>query len=346
MKLQILFLNLLVVLVAASNDALPKRKAVAGCPALKPQISVVKNLITHPNQFCKYYLDVKRSRSPVSSLNARVLAKACRCILQQAGVAIPSQPAVNPPDAASTSFEALTCVTKYRKAIKAEFKQPKPFCKFFGAIPRSQSPVPGLTASQIIQGCQCFLAPGSTVTTEDTTEATTEATATSSTDSITTSSSTSITTSDTPATDAAGCEVVAPTAPITAYNTYSSATVTGTFSKAAQGTGRKFTGTATVATTSFPGSLATTAAVTSCASIVLAAQITNPQVAMDVYTDAAASTWGCAAFQDLAFNRHADYYNDNGDDYNPRCNVAVTASATASTHSSSFVISSIIATWN
>ncbi|GAM88638.1 hypothetical protein ANO11243_066720 [Dothideomycetidae sp. 11243] len=50
-----------------------------------------------------------------------------------------------------------TCNTKYQSTIKKNFYEPQAFCRFYDAFPRGGgSPIPGVTAEDVMDGCACY----------------------------------------------------------------------------------------------------------------------------------------------------------------------------------------------
>ncbi|PNS21096.1 hypothetical protein CAC42_3434 [Sphaceloma murrayae] len=315
MKYSALLILFFAWLVAAGRVEDPLVGAVTACPALQTQLHALRNDVAHPVSFCKYYVRILRTRSPVPGVDAKKLVKACQCLLKQNGITVPKQ---KQPDESepTTSSAPLVCVDEYKVAIRAEFKQPKPFCRFFGALPRPISPVPGLTAKQVVQGCKCILNPSSTGRTS--TPASSDASSTTSRPSPSSTQSTAtparsgaLTTeisrtagavsSAAPAltSDLNGCRYVDDVT-ATVSNTQAATTGTATFMSFVQRYGSVLSGSVPITATSLAGAIPTLAAITSCASIQAAAQ--NPddvfegQILMNVYTDLSANTWGCIAF--------------------------------------------------
>ncbi|GAM86934.1 hypothetical protein ANO11243_049550 [Dothideomycetidae sp. 11243] len=84
--------------------------------------------------------------SPLNGVTSETLESACTCLLKQRGAAIPKIPAKETP----------ICVPKYQKALQRAFSAPSQFCNFFQSGCYTTSPVLGLTAAQVMEGCYCF----------------------------------------------------------------------------------------------------------------------------------------------------------------------------------------------
>ncbi|THY24045.1 hypothetical protein D6D01_05731 [Aureobasidium pullulans] len=155
--LRIFALCVLALLVAAGS---PKHAELHGRSTIKKanklscirsDVSLVKKEVSHPLQFCKFYLSDKRSRSPLPSLSVTALQNACKCIQ--------ASPPPEPTIIQGTLPSSKRC-SQWTKLLKGEYKHVAEFCNFYLGYPRKRSPVPGLSVSNLLEGCKC--ATGST----------------------------------------------------------------------------------------------------------------------------------------------------------------------------------------
>ncbi|GAM91318.1 hypothetical protein ANO11243_093670 [Dothideomycetidae sp. 11243] len=87
-------------------------------------------------------------------LAPKVVKQACACLLHEDGISMPvSHSRLSNEPAAHKS---LKCSNKYANVIRNAFYEPKKFCAFYDAFPRTKSPVPGVSAEDLLQGCKCF----------------------------------------------------------------------------------------------------------------------------------------------------------------------------------------------
>ncbi|THW38684.1 hypothetical protein D6C90_05017 [Aureobasidium pullulans] len=118
---------------------------------IKSDVSLVKKEVSHPLEFCKFYLSDKRNRSPLPSLGVTALQNACKCIQ--------ASPPPEPTIIHGTLPFSKQC-SQWTKLLKGEYKHVAEFCNFYLGYPRKRSPVPGLSVSNLLTGCKC--ATGST----------------------------------------------------------------------------------------------------------------------------------------------------------------------------------------
>ncbi|CAD0025235.1 unnamed protein product [Aureobasidium pullulans] len=126
--LRVFALCVLALLVAADS---PNHAGIHGRSTIKTanklsciklDVSLVKKEVSHPLEFCKFYLSDKRSRSPLPSLGVTALQKACKCI--QASP--PPEPTIihgNLPSSKQCS--------QWTKLLKGEYKHVAEFCDFY-----------------------------------------------------------------------------------------------------------------------------------------------------------------------------------------------------------------------
>ncbi|THV89457.1 hypothetical protein D6D27_06463, partial [Aureobasidium pullulans] len=119
---------------------------------IKSDVSLVKKEVSHPLEFCKFYLSDKRNRSPLPSLGVTALQNACKCIQ--------ASPPPEPTIIHGTLPSSKQC-SQWTKLLKGEYKHVAEFCNFYLGYPRKRSPVPGLSVSNLLTGCKC--AAGSTI---------------------------------------------------------------------------------------------------------------------------------------------------------------------------------------
>ncbi|THY15754.1 hypothetical protein D6D00_09216 [Aureobasidium pullulans] len=115
---------------------------------IKSDVSLVKKEVSHPLEFCKFYLSDKRTRSPLPSLGVTALQNACKCIQ------------ASPPPEPTIIHRALPSskqCSQWTKLLNGEYKHVAEFCNFYLGYPRKRSPVPGLSVSNLLTGCKCAI---------------------------------------------------------------------------------------------------------------------------------------------------------------------------------------------
>ncbi|KAL2029250.1 hypothetical protein VTO58DRAFT_108442 [Aureobasidium pullulans] len=115
---------------------------------IKSDVSLVKKEVSHPLEFCKFYLSDKRTRSPLPSLGVTALQNACKCIQ------------ASPPPEPTIIHGALPSnkqCSQWTKLLNGEYKHVAEFCNFYLGYPRKRSPVPGLSVSNLLTGCKCAI---------------------------------------------------------------------------------------------------------------------------------------------------------------------------------------------
>ncbi|THX48848.1 hypothetical protein D6D06_08885 [Aureobasidium pullulans] len=115
---------------------------------IKSDVSLVKKEVSHPLEFCKFYLSDKRTRSPLPSLGVTALQNACKCI--QASP--PSEPTI-----IHGALPSSKQCSQWTKLLNGEYKHVAEFCNFYLGYPRKRSPVPGLSVSNLLTGCKCAI---------------------------------------------------------------------------------------------------------------------------------------------------------------------------------------------
>lgn len=90
-------------------------------------IQFVRAKLARPKAFCKWYLSLGRTRSPLPRFNANQMTKLCKCFL-------PPKERVR---ARITSTKPKTgrlyCDKTNLNRLKKQFREPKNFCKFYTA---------------------------------------------------------------------------------------------------------------------------------------------------------------------------------------------------------------------
>ncbi|CAD0013806.1 unnamed protein product, partial [Aureobasidium pullulans] len=89
---------------------------------IKSDVSLVKKEVSHPLEFCKFYLSDKRTRSPLPSLGVTALQNACKCIQ------------ASPPSEPTTIHGALPLskqCSQWTKLLNGEYKHVADFCNFY-----------------------------------------------------------------------------------------------------------------------------------------------------------------------------------------------------------------------
>ncbi|THZ09191.1 hypothetical protein D6C95_01347, partial [Aureobasidium pullulans] len=115
---------------------------------IKSDVSLVKKEVSHPLEFCKFYLSDKRTRSPLPSLGVTALQNACKCIQ------------ASPPPEPTIIHGALPSskqCSQWTKLLNGEYKHVAEFCNFYLGYPRKRSPVPELSVSNLLTGCKCAI---------------------------------------------------------------------------------------------------------------------------------------------------------------------------------------------
>ncbi|GAM91185.1 hypothetical protein ANO11243_092320 [Dothideomycetidae sp. 11243] len=128
------------------------------CHGQHRSTALVKKHVTHSAAFCEWYLNAPRTRSPLD-LKPHEVKQACTCLLREAGLHVPHAHHHTAHHAAHPTHSPLVshhCNKKYKKAIKKSFFAPRKFCKFYNAVHREHSPIPGLSAAQVRGGCHCY----------------------------------------------------------------------------------------------------------------------------------------------------------------------------------------------
>ncbi|GAM85487.1 hypothetical protein ANO11243_034940 [Dothideomycetidae sp. 11243] len=88
-------------------------------------------------------------------MDPKTLSAACTCVLEEEGVKFPQRHSSGR-NGLSHNTKSRTCNPLHQKRIKKSFYEPKAFCSFYDASPRHESPVPGMTAEDLLEGCQCY----------------------------------------------------------------------------------------------------------------------------------------------------------------------------------------------
>ncbi|TIA78267.1 hypothetical protein D6C76_04156 [Aureobasidium pullulans] len=83
---------------------------------IKSDVSLVKKEVSHPLEFCKFYLSDKRTRSPLPSLGVTALQNACKCI--QASP--PSEPTI-----IHGALPSSKQCSQWTKLLNGEYKHPE-----------------------------------------------------------------------------------------------------------------------------------------------------------------------------------------------------------------------------
>ncbi|THZ71329.1 hypothetical protein D6C85_05359 [Aureobasidium pullulans] len=125
-----------------------KIKTANKLSCIKSDVSLVKKEVSHPLEFCKFYLSDKRTRSPLPSLGVTALQNACKCIQ------------ASPPPEPTIIHRALPSskqCSQWTKLLNGEYKHVAEFCNFYLGYPRKRSPVPGLSVSNLLTGCKCAI---------------------------------------------------------------------------------------------------------------------------------------------------------------------------------------------
>ncbi|PNS16187.1 U3 small nucleolar RNA-associated protein 20 [Sphaceloma murrayae] len=123
------------------------------CRGVDKEMAVLERDVTEPLGFCKFFLSEKRGFSPLPDVkDTWTLIQACVCTIAEAGI-----PKVTPSDRAMpTKPVFFKCNDSILPAIDAAFRHPKAFCNFYLTKPQSLSPIRGVTAQDLYEGCACI----------------------------------------------------------------------------------------------------------------------------------------------------------------------------------------------
>ncbi|KAF2153609.1 hypothetical protein K461DRAFT_306248 [Myriangium duriaei CBS 260.36] len=130
-----------------------KRASAPTCPSLRLQTAYLYVEMTHPIDFCKYYLSASRTRSPLAGVDAATLINTCTCVLKDAGKDLPPKKS----DVSISPAGRYTCNKHHAAAIGAYFKQEDTFCTYWNAAKqRDLSAISGYSAKDLYSGCRCI----------------------------------------------------------------------------------------------------------------------------------------------------------------------------------------------
>ncbi|GAM91325.1 hypothetical protein ANO11243_093740 [Dothideomycetidae sp. 11243] len=144
--------------------------ATQPCSKYEPQITQVRKHIGDELYFCNYWMATNRAASPLPAVKPDALAPACRCILKAQDWPIPAVGSGD--DSATTTvpdISSVTCKKKYVAGIKKQFHYPVAFCHYMQRLNKARRPIPGMSVSQVMQGCKCLLPEAVTTTATTTT---------------------------------------------------------------------------------------------------------------------------------------------------------------------------------
>ncbi|CAD0107132.1 unnamed protein product [Aureobasidium uvarum] len=107
----------------------------------------------NPFDFCAYYLTANRNTSPLSEMSAKTLKDTCSCLISHKSVPLPLfkvGPSYSPKP-------KKQCNMSVASLIKAKFKEPEAFCKYYASTSRNISPFSMLKPVDLFAGCSCLI---------------------------------------------------------------------------------------------------------------------------------------------------------------------------------------------
>ncbi|KAF2148393.1 hypothetical protein K461DRAFT_324738 [Myriangium duriaei CBS 260.36] len=143
------------------------RAEPAGCAQYDEAVRVIRLHVTNADYFCNYFLAGDRSYSPLPAQGPAVLVSHCTCLLQEDNKTIPKANS-----AILTKVPALssvTCNAKYQALVQSQYALPSSLCSALANTTAAQSPISGMTVTQVMEGCKCILPSPSSSTTISTT---------------------------------------------------------------------------------------------------------------------------------------------------------------------------------
>ncbi|TKX21364.1 hypothetical protein C1H76_6438 [Elsinoe australis] len=146
-------LLLLAILLAVVSTTLAAKAKVTCSIA---DISLVKSHVANSLSFCKFYISIQRSRTPITNLPAARLVKACKCIVKQGKEEI--SPNFTPATLSDRLAFPAPCVRDAIATLYGEVTFPGQLCNFYLALEntRTRKPILNLPVNDLIRACKCL----------------------------------------------------------------------------------------------------------------------------------------------------------------------------------------------
>ncbi|KAG9708969.1 hypothetical protein KCU77_g1759, partial [Aureobasidium melanogenum] len=123
------------------------------CTNLKLHTAFLWVMMKDPFDFCAYYLTANRNTSPLLEMSASTLKDTCSCLMTHKSAPLPAFK-VGPPYSPKPKRQ---CNQSVASLIKAKFKEPKTFCKYYTSTSRNISPFSILKPRDVFAGCSCLI---------------------------------------------------------------------------------------------------------------------------------------------------------------------------------------------
>lgn len=123
------------------------------CTNLKLHTAFLWIMMKDPFDFCAYYLTANRNMSPLLEMGASTLKDTCSCLVTHKSAPLPTFKA-GPPYSPKPKRQ---CNQSVASLIKAKFKEPKTFCKYYTSTSRNISPFSILKPGDVFAGCSCLI---------------------------------------------------------------------------------------------------------------------------------------------------------------------------------------------
>ncbi|KAH0367125.1 hypothetical protein KCU65_g4899, partial [Aureobasidium melanogenum] len=123
------------------------------CISLELHIAFVWVMMKDPFGFCAYYLTANGNTSPLLEMSASTLKDTCNCLVAHRSAPLP----VFEVGAPYSPKPKRQCNQSVASLIKAKFKEPQSFCKFYTSTWRSISPFSVLKPEDVFAGCSCLI---------------------------------------------------------------------------------------------------------------------------------------------------------------------------------------------
>ncbi|KAG9866612.1 hypothetical protein KCU63_g4156, partial [Aureobasidium melanogenum] len=123
------------------------------CTNLKLHTAFLWVMMKDPFDFCAYYLTANRNTSPLLEMSASTLKDTCSCLMTHKSAPLPAFK-VGPPYSPKPKRQ---CNQSVASLIKAKFKEPKTFCKYYTSTSRNISPFSILKPGDVFAGCSCLI---------------------------------------------------------------------------------------------------------------------------------------------------------------------------------------------
>lgn len=123
------------------------------CTNLKLHTALLWVMMKDPFDFCAYYLTANRNTSPLLEMGVSTLKDTCSCLMTHKSAPLPAfkvGPAYSPKP-------KRQCNQSVASLIKAKFKEPKTFCKYYTSTSRNISPFSILKPADVFAECSCLI---------------------------------------------------------------------------------------------------------------------------------------------------------------------------------------------